>query len=93
MKKDMVKEMRKALKAAGLKKDTLYRTTDEVFRIKVAVYHDSDVEEDAERIDRNVKKHIHEVLVALQDNGLRPRFEIETIRYQGFINVVNLKFR
>jgi hypothetical protein len=93
MKKDMVKEIRKALKAAGLKRDTLYRTTDEVFRIKVAMYHDSDYEEDADRINKSIKKQIHETLVVLQDNGLRPRFEIETIRYQGFINVVNLKFR
>ena len=67
---------------------TYYNSKSEVSRVLVNQYYDGRAEQAAE-----TKKRIQEVLVKLQNNGLRPRFEIEHKRYQGFINCIYLIFR
>jgi hypothetical protein len=94
MTKATANEIKKAIRKAGLKNEVLYRSTDETFRINVGRYYDETVARmGREAVDKGIKEKIQKVLVALQNAGLRPRFEIETIRYQGFINTVNLKFK
>lgn len=57
------------------------------FRVKVATYYDGE-DIPADIVKRNVSR-IANVLTAC---GMRPKYRIETIRYQGFINNVTMVF-
>ena len=93
MTKEMANEIRKVLKQNGWKGQMVYRNPEQIFRIEVNVYYDNTYSEKKEAIEKATKQSIHKVLVILQNNGFRPRFEIEHRRFQGFINVICLKFR
>ena len=89
MKKDQANAIKKVVNKEK-HYQTFYDSKRETFRILVNQYYDHHAGAEMDAITR---KEIQKVLVILQNNEMRPRFEIEHKRYQGFINTINILFK
>ena len=77
----------KAVVMSEAKFKTYFNSKTGELRVKVASYYDG------ENIPTDiVKRNVSRIANALTVCGMRPKYRIETIRYQGFINNVTMVF-